>query len=182
MTLITGRPDRAVVLAAVDDSAAAVAVARAAGEAALTRGARVVVFTAVGVLPEYRALAGLGWIDEPGSVAEDGEAILGRVRPVLDRLGVSYRTRVSAYVVRGGRWGRAAEIARAVRHAADAEGAALIVIGHTAERRHAHSSVSGRLLRRSTRDVLLVPVTVAPSPDSETRTASQRRLEARSAS
>lgn len=157
MTLVTGRPGAAVVLAAVDDSVAAVAVARAAGETALTRGAQVVVFTAVGVLPEHRVLAGLGWIDEPESVAEDAEATLGRVRPMVDRLGVSYQIRVGVYMVRGGRWGRARQIASAIQRATD-EAAALVVIGHTSNRRAARCSVAGRLLRRSTRDVLVLPV------------------------
>lgn len=177
----TDRPAAPVVLAAIDDSPAAVAVARAAGEAAQARDGEVVVFTAVGVLPEYHALAGLGWLDEPGSVADDADATLGRVRPVLAHLGVSYRARVGSYVVRGGRRSRTAQIARAVRHAADADGAALIVIGHTPDRRSARSSVAGRLLRRARHDALVVPVPAAWCAAGEASTVDPRGHDTRSA-
>lgn len=182
MTPATGRPHAAVVLAAVDDSVAAVAVARAAGESALARGAQVVVFTAVGVLPEDRALTGMDGIDAPGSVACDADAALGLVRPVLDRLGVNYRTRVGAYVVRGGRRGRARRIARAIQRGAESEAAALIVVGHASGRRSARSSVAGRLLPGSAREVLVVPLTSPSSPTAEAPTANPRRHDIASAS
>jgi len=137
-------PDRPVVLA---------------GETALTRGAQVAVFTAVGVPPEHRARDGLDGIDEPGSVADD--ATLGRVRPILDRLEVSCRARVGAYAVRGGRWGRGRRIARAIQRGANEKAVALIVIGHTRGRRPARA---GHLLRHSARDILVVPVPSPPSP------------------
>lgn len=164
MTPAAGQPPTGVVLAAIHDSVAAAAVARAAGETALTRGAQVVVFTAVGVLPEHRARDGLDGIDEPGSVAGDADATLGRVRPILERLEVSYRTRVGANAVRGGRWGRGHRIARAIQRGADDKAAALIVVGRTRGRRPARASIAGHLLRHSARDILVVPVPSPPSP------------------
>lgn len=151
------------VLAAIDDTPAAIAVARGAGDAALALGGEVVAFTAVGVLPDFRSLAGLGWIDEPQSVADDAEATLGRVGPVLDRLGVAHRTLVGSYVLRGGRRSRVGQIARAVRRAAAGEGAGLVVVGHTPHRRPARSSVAARLLRGAAPDVLVVPTPTPPS-------------------
>jgi len=175
MSPATERLDAAVVLAVADDSVAAVAVARAAGEAALTCGREVVLFTVAGAHPEYRGPAGLGWIDGPGSVADDADATFGRVRPMLDRLGVSYRTRVDSSVVGGGRWGRGRQIAREIQRAAEGEAAALVVIGHPSGRRRARSSVARRILRRTTCDVLVVPVTTASSPARDTPTANPGR-------
>ena len=162
MTLAAGRPRTEVVLAAVDDSVAAVAVARSAGETALTCGAQVVVLAAVEVPPEHPALAGPTGIDEPGPIAGDADATLGRARPMLDRLDVKYRTRVAAYVVRGGRWGRGRRIAYAVQRAADGEATAPIADGHALGR---HPARWG-LLRRGAPDVLAVPVTsMSPASD-----------------
>ena len=146
MTLAAGRPRTEVVLAAVDDSVAAVAVAK------------VVVLAAV----EHPALAGPNGIDEPGPIAGDADATLGRARPMLDQLDVKYRARVAAYVVRGGRWSRGRRIAYAVQRAADGEATAPIADGHALGR---HPARWG-LLRRGAPDVLAVPVTsMSPASD-----------------
>lgn len=147
-----------VIVAAIEDSPTAVPVARWAGEVARAGGGKVVVFVAQPVLPEIHGLAGMGWLDESEAAGQEAAATVGRVRPVLERMGVPFRVDVRPCLARRRAAGRARQAAKAILRAARDVGADLIVVGHRPSRGHRRSSVAAMVVRRARCDVLVVPL------------------------
>ncbi len=147
-----------VILAAIEDSPAAVPVARWAGEVARAAGGDIVVLVTQPVLPEIHGLAGMGWLDGSEAVEQEAAATVGRVRPVLERMGVAFRVEVRPCLARRWAAGRARQAAKALLRAARDIGADLIVVGHRPARRHMRSSVAARVVQRAGCDVLVVPL------------------------
>ncbi len=142
------------VLAAVEDSPDAVSVARWASQIARAGGGEVVVFVTLPVPPAIHGLAGLRWLDDAVMIEDEGAATVGRVRPVLERMGVPFRVEVRPCLARRSAGGRARQAAGALLRAARDVGADLIVLGY---RPVGGSSPAAQVIRRARCDVLVVP-------------------------
>lgn len=156
---------RPVVLTVVDDSPAAPAAARFAGEVARWIGGDVVVLAVVPV-PKTGRRSGIRRRSEVPPSREAAAAV-GRVRPVLDALKVGYRVERLACRAAPATPRRSRRVAAAVLGAVRDLAPVLVVVGH-ADGDPAPWSVAGRLVARAEVDVLVVPAPTAADPAGET--------------
>jgi transcription elongation factor GreA len=146
-----GRPGP--VLAAVDDSNLAVAVARRAAEHARTSGRALVVVAVVPVADTRGLREGgqlLGGLDY-----EDALAIARRVGPTLDALAVAYQLEIRGYLAHGGPRRQARRIAATVLRVARQSGAEVIAVGQRRDQAPLGESVSARIAKGAPAHVLV---------------------------
>jgi transcription elongation GreA/GreB family factor len=156
-----GRPGP--VLAAVDGSNLAVAVARRAAEHART-GGRALVVIAVVPVADARGLREGGQL--PGGLDdhEDALAIARRVGPTLDALAAAYQLEIRGYLARGGPRRQARRIAATVLRVARKTGAEVITVGQGRDQGPSGMSVSARIAKGAPAHVLVSFAQPEPQP------------------
>jgi hypothetical protein len=162
----TARPRGRPIVAAIDDSALAVSVARRAARLAREQHRPLVLLTAVPfdlpVRPSHDQLVGKAHL-----LMAEAEAIAARVRPALGGLGLHPRLVVRPYRDRGGPRRAAQRIAATLVRAAVEEDAHTLVLGLPDRRSPAGTSVIGRITHNAPLEMNLAFAVVQPRPQAQ---------------
>lgn len=164
----TARPRGRPIVAAIDDSALAVAVARRAARLAREQDRPLVLLTVVPfdlpVQPSRDQLVGKAHL-----LLAEAEAIAARVRPALGGLGLHPRLVVRPYRDRGGPRRAAQRIAATLVRASVEEDAHTLVLGLPDRTGPAGISVIGRITHSAPLDMNLAFAVVQPRPQPQRR-------------